>query len=94
MTHLNETALQHVVERPKHLENIRRSGRSLKYAKVLETVKMIDKTKALRFDKIEFEREFGKTGINYMKTYLRKHGVKKPRIVTDEGKIFIWSNGE
>jgi len=89
-----QTALQHVIERPKHLDLIVRGGKGVKYAKVCETLKMIDRTKTLCYDKVEFEREFGKTGINYMKVYLKDHGIKKPRCVVDEGKVYIWSNDE
>lgn len=71
-----------------------RGGKGVKYAKICETVKMIDRTKALCYDKSEFEKEFGKTGIHYMRKYLTEHGIKKPRCIIDDGKVYIWSNDE
>lgn len=94
MNTITELALQRVVERPKHLDKIIRSGRGTKFAKIAETLKLIERTKALSYDKIEYEREFGKHGIASMRNALKKHGIKKPRVILDENKVYVWANDE
>lgn len=92
MVNLPQVAMQHIVERPKHLDRMGRGGG--KYLKIAETLKIMERTKALSYDKVEFEREFGKCGIVSMKVGLKKYGVKKPRVVIDDGKVYVWSNDE
>lgn len=94
MKGLPEVATQHVVERPKHLDLMGRSDSGGKYVKIAMTLKMIERTKALCYDQAEFDREFGKNGMQYLKLVCKKMGLKKTRVVKDEGKIWIWSNDE
>ena len=84
-------ALQHIVERPKHLDFARGGG---KYGKIAETLKIMERTKALCYDVEEFKREFGKFGKPSMIASLKKLGVKKPRVAEDSGKIYVWANDE
>jgi len=89
---LSQEALQHIVERPKHLDL---GGKcNGKYAKVAATLKIMERTKALCYDTEEFKREFGKHGKASMQIALKKLGIKKPRVAEDSGKIYVWSNDE
>lgn len=92
----SKIAMQHIVERPKHLNLISRTKRGKDYIKIIETLKMIDRTKALCYDKIELEREFTKLANFkcYLSVVAKKVGLTKIRVVEDEGKVYIWSNGE
>lgn len=98
MKAIPQEALQHVVERPKHLDILKRysSGMSTKIAKIAETLKIIERSKSLCYDVNEFNKEFGgkKHSRSYFSTTIKKCGIKKFRMVEDEGKIYIWSNDE
>lgn len=93
---LSKEAIAHIVERPKHLDLITGTHRGGKIVWLAETLKLIDRTKTLCYDEDEFGREFSKNKayINYMKSRLKQLGIKKPRVVKDGGKIWIWSNDE
>lgn len=96
MKGLTAEAVQHVVERPKHLDvyGQGRGAKHMKYAKMANTLKMIERSKALCFDSEELKREFGKCATKAIYINLKKLGIAKPRIVEDDNKVYIWSNDE
>ena len=90
-------ALQHIIERPKHIEEmgeVRSKGQKL--VLMAQTLKVMSRTQTLVYDVSEFEREYSahKTYPAYLKKRLIQLGVKKPRFVRNDGKIYIWSNDE
>lgn len=97
MKGIQPEALQHIIERPKFLDDLKngsRGGRTLKIIKIAETLKLMDKTKCLAYDVSEFETEFGKAKSlkGYMMKIIKEHGVKNPRMIVDSGKVYIWQN--
>lgn len=81
MKGLLESAMQQIVERPKHLNVAMKDNRTLKISKIAETLKLIERSKALCYDQSEFEREFlpSKHSLGYFITSLRRFGVKKTK---------------
>lgn len=93
MKGLPEQVAQHVVERPQHLDLIKgKSG--TKYASVAMSLKVISRTQTLKYSTEEFDREFGKTGMTYLRKVCLGMGLKKIRLVRDNGSVYIWSNDE
>lgn len=90
---LTKDAVAHIVERPRHLDLVTNSKQG-KLVWLAETLKLVEKTKALCYDEDEFGREFStnKTYISYMKSRLKDLGIVKPRIVKEGGKVWIWKN--
>lgn len=93
MKGIDQKVIHNIVERPKFLDELK-GGRGGKIALVAETLKLMEKTKALCYDENEFNKEFSsnKGYISYMKASLIKFGIKKPRIVKLEGRVWIWRN--
>lgn len=96
MKGLSPEAMQHIIQRPKYIEQLAETRGGGKLLKLAETLKLMDRTQSLCFEEAEFGREYisNKAYIGYMKKKLVDLGVKKPRIVKDNGKIYIWSNDE
>lgn len=95
MKGISQEAMQHIIERPRHLDalvNVR--SRNAKIVKMAETLKIMDKTQTIVYSQEEFEREFSKNKhySSYLKKRLAELGIKKPRFIKDEGKVYIWKN--
>ena len=95
--HLIEAANQHSIERPAFLDKIspRHGGeKKIKILKIAETLNKMKKTQCLKFSSSEFEKDFGvfKVAKPYFLTTLKTYGIKKPRIVVDQGTCYIWCN--
>jgi hypothetical protein len=94
---INEEAMQHVIERPSFLNNLSMKGgreKSLKIAKLAETMKLLEGTKCLQYDELEFNREWGgkKWSDNSLIASLKKHEMS-PRLIRDNGKVYLWNRG-
>ena len=97
--HIVDTAIQSVIERPEFLNKIssRSTGKKkMAILKIAETLKKIKKTQCLKFSSVEFEKEFGpaKTAKAYFVVTLKSFGIKKPRIIFDQGTCYIWVNDD
>lgn len=93
---LPKQAIAHIIERPAHIELLNGSTRKNKLIWVAQTLQVMERSKTLCYDNEEFNREFSshKAYPTYMKKRLQQLGIKKPRIVKDSGKVYIWSNDE
>lgn len=93
---LPKQAFAHIIERPSHIDLLNGNSRKNKLIWVAQTLKLMDRTKTLCYDEDEFAHEFSghKAYPTYMKKRLQQLGVKKPRIVKDSGKVYIYSNDE
>lgn len=92
---LSKEAIAHIVERPAQLETmVKMRGKAGKVVWLAETLKIMEKTKAMCYDEAEFARDF--SGHKHYGSYLKKRlmdlGVKKPRFLRDAGKVWIWCN--
>lgn len=92
---IEEQALAHVVTIPAYLlgERVGRGVKGLKYAKIAETLRIMDREKGLKYSKEEFESEFG--GLQYFRTALRKMLLKdklKVRVILDGEFVYVFAN--
>lgn len=99
VNHMIESALQQVIERPEFLDKIdlKYSGKKkIAILKIAETLRKVKRTQCLKFASSEFEKEFGaaKSGKGYFVKTLKLCGIKKPRVVFDNGTCYVWSNDE
>jgi hypothetical protein len=79
-----------VVERPTYLEINSRSEKTLKSAKMFESLKIIEgTTKAMRYDTAEFDREFDKKSTTALRQYAKAKDFKL-RLVRDGNQVYIW----
>ncbi len=77
---------------PSHLQ-FSSSTKSLKYAELLGAVDLMDKEKAITFDKNEFHREYGAHGIVGLRQTAKKTNFPHILRVVDDGKkIIIFKN--
>ena len=76
-----------VAERPEFLCVDYRQG---KYDDLATTVKVMDATKSVIFDKNEIISLYGKTWEQNIRTAMKKREIKKLRIAKKDGKIYIW----
>lgn len=81
-----------IVNIPTHLQYAT-SSKSLHYAELLSAVNLMDKEKAIVFDKAEFIRDYGANGIGGLRAYARKIKVRYVlRVVDDKTNITIFKN--
>lgn len=84
--------VQKIEERPKWLDTPGRTERATRMAKLYETLKLIEGTKMITYDKAEFEREFGSaktSGKQNVYSYLLAKQVL-PVIKYDGDKVYMW----
>lgn len=92
-----EEALNHIVQIPQHIKEMgeSRSG-STPAIKLAATLKIMAKDQAYVYSESEFNKEFSdhKAYPTYLKKKLIQLGIKKPRIIKDDGKIYVFRNEE
>lgn len=90
---LSQEIMQHVVEIPVYIQRARNGGGNLNVLKLVETLKLIQRTQALSYGKEEFEREFGDIKkLKYrLSAYLLADGLRC-RIIEDQGKVLVFAN--
>lgn len=84
--------LDRVQNIPTHLQ-YSTSHKSLKYGELLSAIDLMDKEKAIVYDKGEYHREYGVNGVAGLRAVAKK--VKVPyllRVVEDRDKIVIFKN--
>jgi hypothetical protein len=86
-------AVAQMIERPNYLNQLGGSGYTgrAKFVKLAETLKIMDSTRCLVYGAEEFEKEFGKHGVAVLRIKLRKLGIRVPRVVKDNNKVYVWS---
>jgi hypothetical protein len=85
-----------VKERPEFLDAlVGRSERKARYVKLGEAVKALGASQTIHYTLKEFSDLFGgvqKHHINNMKISLKSQGIQNPRVVMDEGIVYVWQN--
>lgn len=83
-----------VKERPEFLDRlVGRSERKARFVKVAEAVKALGATQTIHYTLKEFTDLFGgvnKNNILTMRSSLKSQGIPNPRVVVDEGIVYIW----
>lgn len=76
---------QRIIEKPEFLSKskIVRSS-TLRYAKIAETLNILDAKKCMTWDRDEFFKEFGKNALMSMRQQLKKYKVVNPKVVIDD----------
>mgnify|MGYP006921392117 CR=1 FL=1 len=88
---MENMAVGQVIERPKFLET--RDGKGRKYAKIMESLNLLNTTQCLCYSEDEFVREFGKFGIVTMKQQFKKSNFRG-KVVLDNGKVYVWKRSD
>ena len=98
MSSLSFMASAVISERPSYLNKMgqRSGGKAARIFQIADMLKKVKKTEEIRFSKDEFEREFGqhKQTKAYFVKVLKDAGIKKPRLVLDQGTYHLWSNDD
>ena len=99
--HIAEKATnrKYVFERPNFLDLIQLRGeKSRAVAKLAQEIKKLKSAECIKYDINQFETIYGKNRdikwkLSNMRQRLKNEfNIKKPRIVFDEGLIYIWEN--
>lgn len=99
---MNGLTQQSIIERPAFLTAAIRlsSSKALSISKIAMDLKKIKKTQCMSYGKDEFEKEFftnrkgqpASTGKAYFIKVLNDNGIKKPRLILDNGTYYLFSN--